>query len=414
MYAVCFTGTSRCIAVFSRIEFAQIEFLDLAMRRAARHSTPSFREIAKGVPEGLELGLRHYWYPVLQSEELLAGKPLGFKVLGENLVAWRTRDNRTQIVRDKCPHRGAKFSAGRVLGDAIQCAWHGLRFNGEGACTVIPWEPDDSKLLAEVAVNAYPAQELGGYIWAYLGDPAAFGVPPLEECVPQELLHPDAYIWFRMPTQIWNANWLQCLEGSDAFHAVMLHSDSQSVANETWTGGKPKSVAAPLEERRMQIVDTPQGIRGVAMDRDGKPIHHGHFLDGWKGERWTLPCLHTVPLRPVPNVDAYVSRLFQFPVDATHTQTVRFLAWRAQGEEQRAQRTKLWNDVVLRRQIEVSGEDQAMVESLGDLAESRSEEFLFQPDQDILSVRRTLADAFMAQSEGARPLSPKEAFAFPV
>jgi len=371
-------------------------------------------EIARGVPKGLELGLRNYWYPVLQSEELVAGKPTAFKVLGEALTAWRDKAGHPQVVRDKCPHRGAKLSAGRVLEDTLQCAWHGLRFNGRGSCVMIPWEADDSKLLSEISVKSYPAGELGGYIWAYIGEPEKFPHPKLADCVPEELSKPEEFICFRMPTDVWQANWLQALESSDSYHAVMLHSDSQAVATKTWTGGRPQKVSVPIENRRMKIVKSSQGYRGVALGPDGAPIHHGHFLEGWKGERWTLPCLHTIPLRPVPNADPYASRLFQFPIDATRTQSVRFLAWRATTDAERASRKKLWDEVVYQRQIEVSSEDKAIIETLGDLAESRSEEYLLYPDHDILAIRRKMADAFLSQMDGTRPLPDKSALVYPV
>ncbi len=384
------------------------------MANLTQNRARNYPEFAPGVPKGLELGLRNYWYPVLQSETLAGGKPAGFKVLGELLVGWRDASGRPHVVRDKCPHRAAKLSAGRVLDGMLQCAWHGLRFDGEGRCVMIPWEPDDNKLLREISVKAYPAEELGGYIWAYIGEPDKFPPPPLSECVPEELLKPNSFIWFRMPHDVWQANWLQSLESSDGFHAVMLHSDSQAVANETWTGGRPKKAAVPIAKRRMQIAKTSQGYRGIALDPDGIPIHHGHFIEGWKGERWTLPCLHTIPLRPVPNAAPYASRLYQFPIDGTHTQSVRFLTWRVSSDEERTKIEKLWNEVVLHRQIEVSGEDKAIIETLGDLMESRSEEYLLFPDQDILMVRRKIADAFLAQREGKRPLPGKEALVYPV
>jgi phthalate 4,5-dioxygenase oxygenase subunit len=369
---------------------------------------------ARDVPAGLELGLRNYWYPVLQSEELPSGKPVGFRVLGENLVAWRDRNGHPGVLRDKCPHRGARLSAGRVLSGDLQCAWHGLRYDGTGRCTMIPWEPEASPLLSEISVNAYPAAELGGYVWAYIGDARKFPPPPLADSVPEELSRPEEFIWFRLATGVWNANWLQCLEGSDGFHAVMLHGDSQAVASEEWKGGAPRRPSVPLESRRMKVVETSQGYRGVALDAQGQPIHHGHFLEGWKGERWTLPCLHSVPLRPVPNADPYVSRLYQFPVDAGRTQTVRFVAWRVNNGAQRAQRTKLWNEVVSPRLEQVAGEDKVIVESLGELAESRAEEYLFYPDNDILSVRRLLASAWHGQIAGERSLPGKDALVFPV
>src|SRR5215469_15047928 len=72
-------------------------------------------DVAPNLPAGLTGGLWNYWYPVLQSEELEPGKAVGFTVLGENLVAWRGRDGRPSVVRDRCPHRSIKLSIGRVF-----------------------------------------------------------------------------------------------------------------------------------------------------------------------------------------------------------------------------------------------------------------------------------------------------------
>src|SRR5690606_34861432 len=118
----------------------------------------------------LPLGLRNYWYPILQSEQLPADKPVGFTALGEKLVAWRNQDNQPQVMRDRCPHRSIRLSVGRVMDGELQCLMHGLRFNGEGRCTLIPWEQEHTRHHDALQAPAYPAQELGGYIWAYLGD----------------------------------------------------------------------------------------------------------------------------------------------------------------------------------------------------------------------------------------------------
>ena len=102
-------------------------------------------EVAPNLPAGLPKGLRNYWYPVLQSGELAAGRPFGFTVLGENLVAWRGRDGGPNVVRDRCPHRSIKLSVGRVFDGHLQCILHGLRFNGERRCTMVPWEENDER-----------------------------------------------------------------------------------------------------------------------------------------------------------------------------------------------------------------------------------------------------------------------------
>src|SRR5882724_2401142 len=182
---------------------------------AATRSTDLDREIvdvAPNLPAGLPKGLRNYWYPVLQSEELPAGQPVGFMALSEPLVAWRDATGKPCVVHDRCPHRSIKLSIGRVYDGNLQCILHGLRFDGEGQCVMIPWDEEEDRKRKAPSVSAYPADELGGYVWAYLGDAKAFPPPPLAEEVPEELTKPDEFIWFRLPTEVWQTNWLLAVD----------------------------------------------------------------------------------------------------------------------------------------------------------------------------------------------------------
>src|SRR5690606_34355834 len=204
-----------------------------------------------------------------------------------------------------------KLSIGRVLDGDLQCALHGLRFDGTGRCTLIPWDTGNPAIQDKVRVQAYPTEELGGYVWAYIGDAEAFPPPPLADEVPEELSKPDEFIWFRLPTQVWKANWLLAIDGSDGYHAVTLHAGSQ-VATRAQGGGDASTI--PFEDRRVKIVKTSHGIRGVSVDLQGRQISHGHFTVDVKGDRFTLPCIHTNPIVPAPGAPAYAARLWQFPI----------------------------------------------------------------------------------------------------
>ena len=173
-------------------------------------------EIVNDVPVGLERGLPNYWYPVLQSDEVKSGQPWSFRVMGQNLVAWRDADAHPRIVLDRCPPRNAKLSLGLVIGGDLQCALHGIRFNHKGQCVRIPWEPDQTSLLGKIQVTAYTTRELGGYIWAYLGDENRFPAPRLEDELPEELSNSEKFICFRLPTDYWKTNWLVAIDGGDA------------------------------------------------------------------------------------------------------------------------------------------------------------------------------------------------------
>ena len=373
-------------------------------------------EIVKDVPVGLDTGLPNYWYPVLQTEELTAGSPLAFRVMGLGLVAWRDNAGLPKIVADRCPHRNARLSDGHVLEGGLQCPFHGIRFDGAGRCVRIPWEPDDSKLLDSVTILAYPTRDLGGYIWSYIGDAVQFPPPPLEDEVPEELSNPDRFIWFRLPTDYWKTNWLVAIDGGDAYHAVMLHANSQAVSSdEDWAGGSAKKANIPVADRRMKILQTEHGIRSIAVDGAGEPVHHGHFTNQkLLGERFILPCISSNPIRPVPGAEPYTARLWQYPVDENLTRIERFLCFRAESDADRERATRIFNDVAMPRLEKVGAEDKMVAESQGDLLNARAEEILFAPDVDTVKQRRQIRDAFLSGLHGGRTPVNQHSLAFPV
>ena len=335
-------------------------------------------------------------------------KPVGLMALGEKLVAWRDRSGAPHVLRDHCAHRGARLSVGAILNDDIQCVFHGLRYNGSGRCVLIPWEPDDSPLRDQVSVQSYPAQALGGYIWAYLGDAEKFPPPPLEDEVPEELLDEDRFIWFHLPPEVWTGNWLVTLDGQDAYHPVILHSRSQIVA-----GGKLDGNTLPMIDRRMRFTEASYGMRAFATDREGIPVNQGHFFEV-KGDRFSLPCLSTNPLRPTGEKLSYVSRVWQLPIDRDYTRAMRFVSFRAETDEERDACAKFYDEIALPRSLKVSAEDGFISEAQGTLEEARNGEFLFAPDEDTLRLRRLLKQAFLDQYDGKRAPVTKETMLFPI
>lgn len=120
------------------------------------------------------------WYVVLDAKEV-GKKPLGVKRFGERMVFWR--DSRGEVVcqRDKCCHRGAQLSLGQVLGDCIECPFHGWQFDQEGACTLVPSNGKNAKIPKKFRVKSYPVREEYGWIWVYYGEvEEGQELPPIE------------------------------------------------------------------------------------------------------------------------------------------------------------------------------------------------------------------------------------------
>ena len=94
-----------------------------------------------------------HWYPVLGSREL-GRKPVAKTRFGRRLVFWRDGEGRAACVEDRCAHRGAALSLGRVSDGAIECPFHGFRFAPDGACVRVPVEgSEEFRRLAESRAN---------------------------------------------------------------------------------------------------------------------------------------------------------------------------------------------------------------------------------------------------------------------
>jgi phenylpropionate dioxygenase-like ring-hydroxylating dioxygenase large terminal subunit len=83
---------------------------------------------------------RQHWHPVAALDALGAA-PLGVRLLGEDLVLWRDGAGALHAWPDRCPHRGARLSLGRVCGDRLECAYHGWQFDAAGHCVDVPALP---------------------------------------------------------------------------------------------------------------------------------------------------------------------------------------------------------------------------------------------------------------------------------
>ncbi len=113
--------------------------------------------------------LRRYWHPIATVPDLDAEPVLAVTILGESLALFRSDDGSLGLVAQRCPHRGASLAYGIPENDGLRCPYHGWKFGMTGTCLEQPAEPDDSTFKDRIRIPAYPVQEMGGLIWAYLG-----------------------------------------------------------------------------------------------------------------------------------------------------------------------------------------------------------------------------------------------------
>lgn len=116
-----------------------------------------------------QLGINfNHWYAVARSSEVKQ-QPLGVELWQQPIVLYRDRLGQIQALADRCPHRFVKLSRGKVVGDDLECAYHGWRVNAEGKCVDVPYL-DESQKLPSCRVQRYPVREQDGFIWVFPGD----------------------------------------------------------------------------------------------------------------------------------------------------------------------------------------------------------------------------------------------------
>lgn len=114
--------------------------------------------------------IRDAWYCAGFTQDIAGGALKAITLLGEPVVLYRGESGAAAALADRCPHRFAPLSMGKVCGDELQCAYHGLRFGASGQCTHNPH--GDGSIPKAATVKAYPVHERHGALWVWMGDPA--------------------------------------------------------------------------------------------------------------------------------------------------------------------------------------------------------------------------------------------------
>jgi phenylpropionate dioxygenase-like ring-hydroxylating dioxygenase large terminal subunit len=116
------------------------------------------------------LALRHCWQPVARLEDLKDG-PQRAVLLDEPLAVFLTGSGEVAVVADRCAHRGAQLSMGKIRGDCIQCPYHGWEWAGDGTCTRIPSLADQRQIPPLARIPSYPVRLQWGLVWTTLEEP---------------------------------------------------------------------------------------------------------------------------------------------------------------------------------------------------------------------------------------------------
>jgi vanillate O-demethylase monooxygenase subunit len=141
------------------------------------------------------------WYAAAWENEIEDGKALARTFLEKPIVIFRGESGGYTALDNRCCHRAAPLSSGRIEGDCIRCMYHGMKYDTTGKCVEIPGQ---DKISDVHRVHSYPIVEKGHLLWIWMGDPERADendIPhyePLDD--PNSTLSPLSSRWIVYPT----------------------------------------------------------------------------------------------------------------------------------------------------------------------------------------------------------------------
>ena len=228
------------------------------------------------------------WYVAAWDHELPPGQALPVEILGEPIVLYRGASGIAHALADRCAHRHAPLSLGRVEGDSLRCRYHGVRFESDGRCVEVP---GTDRIPPGCRVRTYPLAVCDGWIWIWMGSPGSadpsliptgFGVDASSGAFR------TGWIDYQADYRLINDN--LC----DLSHLDYLHETTLGAA----TGGG-------WSETRPRISALERGIR-VERWRAARPMNvsSGAPVDVWNGYSFLAPGIFLMDTRMFPAGEA--------------------------------------------------------------------------------------------------------------
>lgn len=360
-----------------------VTMVEAGVRSAS--ATPIRRDRRKWgeIEEELGRGLRNHWYAVLPSDELPGDRPVQVRRLGEDLVVWRDGTGKVRVMPDKCPHRGAQLSKGKLVDGQLMCWYHGWRFDGTGQCVGIPSEGGACELATEVKVKeSYPTEEHGGLVFAYFG---------LSDRAEPEIACPNPY---ELESADWNGfivrhhwkgvSWFRAMDNLiDPLHAPFLHAG-------TYTLNRTNGYQDTIEVSKNEDGSYHVGRKGQALvNFDFTEYHFPNWF------RLDIP----YPWSAGPGGPMRIL-VFVCPIDEQSSQVYMVRKRKITGWKWWLWKT-LWHVRLERKMWQVIDQDEAILLSQGN-SKALETEYLVQGDVGLVQLRNLFREAVARQREPAQ------------
>ena len=191
--------------------------------------------------------LRDHWYAVASARDLDQG-PLGRTLLNQPVVIYRDPSGRVIAAPDRCPHREAPLSAGRIESGVLRCAYHGWSFGADGRCVRIPSADPEFPIPGGAHLPCINTRVRYGLVWICPGDGGARDLPP----IPQD--DDASYRRINNPVEVWRTS------------ATRMTDNFLDISHFPWVhrGTFGNDQRTRVEEIKLEVLDG--GYYGYAYD----------------------------------------------------------------------------------------------------------------------------------------------------
>lgn len=341
--------------------------------------------------------LRNAWYVAAWSNEI-GRSLLDRTILGESICLYRKENGDAAAIGNVCPHRFAPLSMGKLIGDVVQCGYHGLRFDAAGKCVKIPHD-ENAKIPAKMCVRHYPLVERHGMVWLWMGEPAkadAATIPDFSCQTDESLAFVGGMFEIKAHYELVTDNLL------DLTHAEFVHEGILS--SEAITKSKLQTVqnGTTVYSNRWAPNGTPPPAWGVIFDNCTDPVDH------WVYMRWDAPAhmLLDVGICPVGGKRDDGVWVYGTDIITPKDETSSYYFWGvsrgykindpAAGE--------FWREAI---KAAFEGQDEPMIEAQQRMLGTRTLEeagpVLFDADAAAMRARRVLAQLIAEEANGKLP-----------
>ena len=177
--------------------------------------------------------VRNAWYVAAWDHEIGPGRIAARTIIDQPLALYRTQAGEIVVLEDRCCHRFAPLSLGRLEGDDLRCMYHGLKFAPDGRCIEIPGQPLIPK---SACVRRYPVQVVGSWVWVWMGD--ADAADPRR--IPPSVALDDRAYRLRSGQLDYDAHYLLIDDNLlDLSHLSFAHEKTLGLGMPQWADNRP-------------------------------------------------------------------------------------------------------------------------------------------------------------------------------